>query len=796
MKPKPAQRIPLLIAVAVIALACLARYWHLGDAQEARTFDWRVRLAARYPAPCATNLGFISISDDSIAALNDGTNSLLGQPYGLYWPRHIYGRVVRELAAQGATTAGFDILFAGVRPDHSPILVPTNAESGLVEFVAGLHPGLPPTIVGDQINVESDDAFAWELRRAGNIVLAADKGVPPHRLFRDEAATLGDISATRDPDGILRRVRAFTTCRIWDPIFEEAALQYGVDLDHAKIAPGQITLTTPDGQQVKVPLAADGTFDPVDFGGAAAAKMPRAQPFRDLRVWHMGIVLAARALGLDLDKAEVDLPGGKIVLRGTNGVQRVIPVDARGCLMIDWQLPPNDTRLTREPVEKLLMQDMMRMGGNTNGLDDDWRGKLAVVGSIATGNDLTDMGATPLAEETYLMSTHWNIANSVITGRFIRQTTLAQDCLIIALLGALTALFTLRMRVLAAEFLVLLLAAAYIGLVSLVYVQHRLWLPLFLPVVGAVAVQNACLVIWRLLFEQADKRRIRSVFARIVAPEVVHELLASEKISLGGARREITVLFADVRGFTAFTDANREAAAEFVTKYRLTEEEAAAHYEREARDTLETVNTYLALVADQVKQHGGTLDKYIGDCVMAFWNAPTPLPQPALQCVRAAIDTQRAIAALNRRRAEENTRLQLENTRRAATGQPPLPLLPVLSLGTGINTGQTVVGLMGSEAHILNYTVFGREVNLASRLEALSGRGRILIGEATFAAIKRDDPELAKTCSALPPANVKGFREAVKVYEVPWRLPGEIAPVEDDYGTPDTSATGFLRLSE
>jgi len=87
-------------------------------------------------------------------------------------------------------------------------------------------------------------------------------------------------------------------------------------------------------------------------------------------------------------------------------------------------------------------------------------------------------------------------------------------------------------------------------------------------------------------------------------------------------------------------------------------------------------------------------------------------------------------------------------------------------------------------------------VNLASRLEALSGRGRILIGEATFEALKRDDPELAKTCSALPLVNVKGFREAIKIYEVSWRLPGEMAPVEDNYGSSDTTVTGFMRLGE
>jgi class 3 adenylate cyclase len=181
---------------------------------------------------------------------------------------------------------------------------------------------------------------------------------------------------------------------------------------------------------------------------------------------------------------------------------------------------------------------------------------------------------------------------------------------------------------------------------------------------------------------------------------------------------------------------------------------------------------------------------------MAFWNAPTPHPQHALACVRAAIESQRAIDDLNRKRAEENSRRELDNLQRAATGQPPLPLVPILTLGTGINTGAAVVGLMGSEAHILNYTVFGREVNVASRLEALSGRGRILIGAATFDAIQRDDAALAASCTALAPVTVKGIREAVKIFEVPWRRPGDISPIADDYGSAsasDTSATGIFR---
>jgi adenylate cyclase len=299
----------------------------------------------------------------------------------------------------------------------------------------------------------------------------------------------------------------------------------------------------------------------------------------------------------------------------------------------------------------------------------------------------------------------------------------------------------------------------------------RFWLPMVLPVLGALIVMYFCLLTWRVVFEQAEKRRVKSIFSKIVSPNIVNELLDAETFSLGGARREVTVLFADVRGFTEFTDSSQEQAAAFVAEQQLTGAAAEACFDEQARETLGTVNAYLALVADMVKKHDGTLDKYIGDCVMAFWGAPTPNPKHALACVRAAIEAQCAVDELNRRQTETNKNRDLENRARASAGLPPKPLQPILLLGSGINTGTATVGLMGSEAHISNYTVFGREVNLASRLESLSGRGRILISETTFQCLLRDDPALAATCVALPDANVKGIRSAIKVYEVPWHPP-------------------------
>jgi adenylate cyclase len=208
-------------------------------------------------------------------------------------------------------------------------------------------------------------------------------------------------------------------------------------------------------------------------------------------------------------------------------------------------------------------------------------------------------------------------------------------------------------------------------------------------------------------------------------------------------------------------------------------EAAEAIFDLQARETLATVNAYLKIIAETVLKHNGTIDKFIGDCVMAFWGAPMSDDKHAVDCVRAAIDVQRAVYRLNEERQAENKRREFENLQSAPEDQRPAPMLPILSIGSGINTGVVTVGLMGSDEQG-NYTVFGRDVNLASRLETVSGRGRIIISEATLAEIIQDDPTLALSCVELPPEKVKGIRDAVRIYEVPWRQPEATAPLAID----------------
>ena len=412
---------------------------------------------------------------------------------------------------------------------------------------------------------------------------------------------------------------------------------------------------------------------------------------------------------------------------------------------------------------------MDRLREQTNGLRDAFHGKLVVIGSAAQGNDLTDHGATPLESETLLVSKHWNVANSIITGRFVHRASLPLELLLIVLLAIITALLTWQLRAVAASLAVLLLLLAYVTCAVSLYVHFRWWLPLVYPVAGAVLMQHFALVIHRVIFEEREKRRIKSVFAKMVSPDVVNELLAADQLSLGGTRREVTMFFADVRGFTTFTDETQEQIAEYIRQSDVDVVTAEKFVEASAHEMLDTVNQYLAAVADVIKRHDGTLDKYIGDCVLAFWNAPTPHPKHARSGVEAAIDSQRAILALNERRQAQNPAREAENRARVSAGLPPKPLHVSLQLGTGINTGLVTVGLMGSDQHILNYTVFGREVNLASRLEGESGSGRIIISDTTYNHLLRVAPELAATCRELFPVKPKGFMNPVRIYEVPWQ---------------------------
>jgi class 3 adenylate cyclase/CHASE2 domain-containing sensor protein len=677
------------------------------------TYDWRMRQASRVHPELATNLGFVFIGDDTIDVFSRGElNKNLR--FGLYWPRQIYGHLINELSAQGAKAVGLDVLFAEPRPDHRPA-VTANGE------------------------IPSDSFFTNALKRAGNVVLGATREVLPHPMFRANAVALGTISIDRDADGVLRRITAFHDIREWDEVIKKEGRLANWKLDKAIVKSNEIVFPGPHDKQHVLALSVDGLFDRSDVTGQKPASgfSRLYPPYTDVRIWHLGIVLAAIEMGVDLSKAEVNLRRGQIVFPLPNGQRRMLPVDRKGQFLLDWTLGLNDSRVTQEAFESVISKGLLRARGSN--VAPRFEGKLVIVGSTAVGNELSDRGATPLRKDTFLTSSHWNVMNSFITGKFLYPPPYWLGLLLLCAMGIFGSVTTCNLPTLRASLVVALLAVSYIGVAMGVFVLWRYWLPLVSPLLALVAGYVA-LMTYQALFEQTERQRVRELFAKIVSPKIVQELLQSKTVALTGKRRQVTVMFADIRGFTGITDRSHKRSEEQVRREQLDPQQAEVVFDAESALVLKTVNHYLSIIADTVKKHDGTLDKYIGDCVMAFWGAQA-----------------------------ENRRREQENADRMAVGRSPSPLLDVLSVGTGINTGAVVVGLMGSDLHGQNYTVFGHEVNVASRLEKLSGSGRILIGEATFSDLKKQDPALAATCIELPPAEVRGIREAIRIYEVPWK---------------------------
>jgi class 3 adenylate cyclase/CHASE2 domain-containing sensor protein len=763
------QHLPLVIVLSAALLMCLLYY--LGQHRERVdlfrrlewiSYDWRMREAVRRePAPVSDKLGFVYINDETIALLGGGQ---LGEELhvGLYWPRYVYGRLVRELKNQGARAIGLDIMFDQLRPND------------------------PKVKSGDQL-ILSDRFFIRQMRPAGNVVLGT-ADVAPHRDFRDAAAGLGDIATSRDADGVLRRARAFRDYRLWDPQILASAAINGWNLDHARVLTNRILFPKADAAFDILPVTETGLFNPADLTGRPkeGGLFLLHPAFEDVRVWHMGLTLAAMELGLDLEGAQIQLNRGRIVLSGTNGVNRVIPVDREGRLLIEWTIPVRHPRLASRPFHAVLADDIARQSGSNAPVI--FRDKLVIVGSVATGNDLVDRGATPLANDDFLTANNWNVMNSVLLNRFIHENSRAVVYLLILSCTAVAGLLTWKLPPLWASALIMAVTLVYLLVAAMLFIKGRYVLSITAPV-SALLVTHFALMSYQVFFEQGERRRIKTVFAKLVSPKVVNELLKAEGLSVRGARREVTVMFADVRGFTEITDSTHAMAEEFARHSNLSPAEAEAYFDSQSEEVLQTVNLYLSTIADIVKQHDGTLDKYIGDCVMAFWGAPAPVFAHGLACVHAAIEIQRAVEALNAKRTRENERIERENQARAHRGEPPQPLLQLLWLGTGINTGLMTVGLMGSDEHGLNYTVFGREVNLAARLESISGRGRILIGEGTYRALTRESPSLAVTCVELPSVSIKGFRDAVQVFEVPWSRDHDQASSSNEVPKPKFQTT-------
>jgi adenylate cyclase len=266
----------------------------------------------------------------------------------------------------------------------------------------------------------------------------------------------------------------------------------------------------------------------------------------------------------------------------------------------------------------------------------------------------------------------------------------------------------------------------FTGIVTLIYMVGSYFLfdqysyvTAFSTPIIQITLTFMLIVTYRVLTEQREKRYIRQTFSKFVSKSVVDELLKSpDMLKLGGEKKRVTVLFSDIRGFTSLSE-------------RMTPEQLVDH-----------LNFYLQEMTDIVIKYDGTLDKYVGDEIMAFWGAPIPQKDHALLCCKAAIDMMKKLNEMNSAWAHQKKDL--------------------INIGIGINSGDMIVGNVGSSSR-MDYTLIGDMVNLGARIEGTNKvyGTNIIISEYTYEEVREH-----VIVRELDLIRVKGKEKPVKIYEL------------------------------
>jgi len=347
-----------------------------------------------------------------------------------------------------------------------------------------------------------------------------------------------------------------------------------------------------------------------------------------------------------------------------------------------------------------------------------FRDRIVLVGATAVG--IYDIRITPFESVYPGVEIQATVIDNILQQDYLRSSARAFRLDLVAMIGLslLLGWWLPRLRAARGLFLFLVMVMAYIMVGFYLFSGHRLHLQMLYPL-NCLATVYVGVTLMRFLAEERERRRIRAAFQSFVAPEVVNEMLQHpEKLRLGGEKRELTVMFSDIRGFTTLAE------------------------QMEAATLVSLLHAYLTPMTEIVFKHGGTVDKYIGDALMAIYGAPLDLPEHADRAVQTALEMTAALRQL------------------CQEWQPRG--WPEIQIGVGINSGLMSVGNMGSE-RLFDYTVIGDDVNLASRLEGLNKQygTEILVSEYTAKRLQN-----SFILREVDRVRVKGKRVPVSIFEV------------------------------
>ncbi len=433
---------------------------------------------------------------------------------------------------------------------------------------------------------------------------------------------------------------------------------------------------------------------PVIEEAASGRGLFSIDPEHDGIIRRVPVIMEAQGAlvpSLAMEMLRVVTQSGAILVRVNNaGVQSVavpgleVPTDEHGQLWVHFN--------KHDQARFVSAKDVLQ--GNVPA--DRFRGRLVLIGTSAIG--LLDLKTTPVEAAMPGVEVHAQILESVLSKSLLVNPDYAIGAeLSLAVLIGLAIIIAAPM--LSPTVVVFLGAAVIAGLIGLsfyLFAENDLLIDFTYPLISSWLIYLV-LTFVNYFREQKQRQQIRSAFGFYLSPHMVEQLAASpEKLVLGGEERRMTILFSDVRGFTTISE----------------------HYKDDPQGLTRLMNRFLTPLTNAIIERKGTIDKYIGDAIMAFWNAPIDDPDQEANACDAALAMQERAGALNaelKREAEAN-------------GGRYMPL----RIGVGLNTGPCVVGNMGSDFRF-NYSVLGDTVNFASRLEARTKDYRLplVIGSRT-----------------------------------------------------------------
>ncbi len=423
--------------------------------------------------------------------------------------------------------------------------------------------------------------------------------------------------------------------------------------------------------------------------------------YNDRSIYHWAFEIAGLHLGVD----EPSNPTGSSI--EFNG--QTVPLTA-GNMLINFAGPAG-TYTTYSAAN-------VRDGVTLESDPDAFRGKIVLIGNTT----LTQHDVFPTPYSTRVLTPGVEIVanaiDTILNGSYIREAPLWLTLLITIIAAVLAALISNIKRPTVTLITMGVVMIGYLIAGLIIFIRERLFLPAVAPEVmlflGVVlpTLEHA-------VSQELEKRRVRSLFSRFISPEMVEQMMNTQDLNSLNKRSDVSIIFSDIRGFTTLSE-------------KLAPEDVVA-----------LLNPYLEAMSEVIYKHGGTVDKYEGDAIIAFFGEPVHYPDHALRALRASLDMRKALEKLRNDWAKEGRPSQIE-------------------MGIGVNSGEVFVGMVGSSQRI-NYTVIGDNANLASRLQDLTKTYAwpILISESTYQSVKGEfDTEFADAVT------VKGKTQAVNVYKV------------------------------